>query len=52
MKQRVNIQVILQIRENSDGDAWNFGASVQDGSREQKICLQLVQTLSRREGNN
>ena len=45
-------QVLLQIRENGDGDAWNVGASVRDGSREQKMCLRLVQTLSWREGIN
>jgi len=39
MEQRVNIQVLLQIRENGDGDAWNVGASVRDGSREQKMCF-------------
>ena len=45
-------QVLLQIGENCNGDGWTVGADVREGSREQKMCLRIVQTLLRREGND
>ena len=45
-------QVLLQIGENCNGYAWNVGSGVREGSREQKMCLRMIQTLSRREGSD
>ena len=44
-------QVLPEIGKNCNGNAWNVGAGVREGSSEQKMCLRMVETLSRREGN-
>ena len=44
-------QFLLQIGQNCNEDAWNVGAGVREGSREQKMYLRMIQTLSWRYGN-